>query len=59
MAQYLLDTDICIELIKHNDRVLDKFEAIGADHCFVTEIYVVGKIQGLVPRFEMNMKEPE
>jgi S-adenosylmethionine synthetase len=38
---------------------LDKVEAIGADHCFVTEIYVVGKIQGLAPRFEMNMKEPE
>ena len=26
MAQYLLDTDVCIELIKHNERVLDKVE---------------------------------
>ena len=69
MAQYLLDTDICIELIKHNERVLDKVEAIGADHCFVTEItiadavhivnYVVGKISALAPRFERILPEPE
>ena len=31
MAQYLLDTDVCIELIKHNERVLDKVEIVGAD----------------------------
>ena len=46
MAQYLLDTDICIELIKHNDRVLDKVEAIGADHCFVTEITIAELFYG-------------
>ena len=46
MAQYLLDTDICIELIKHNERVLDKVEAIGADHCFVTEITIAELFYG-------------
>ena len=46
MAQYLLDTDVCIELIKHNERVLDKVEAIGADHCFVTEITIAELFYG-------------
>ena len=46
MAQYLLDTDVCIELIKQNERVLDKVEAIGADHCFVTEITIAELFYG-------------
>ena len=46
MAQYLLDTDVCIELIKHNERVLDKVEAIGADHCFITEITIAELFYG-------------
>lgn len=46
MAQYLLDTDICIEIIKHNERVLDKIEAIGAEHCFVTEITIAELFYG-------------
>lgn len=40
MTQYLLDTDICIELIKHNEKVLDKIEAVGVENCFVTEITI-------------------
>ena len=46
MAQYLLDTDVCIELIKHNERVLDKVEIVGADHCFVTEITIAELFYG-------------
>ena len=46
MAQYLLDTDVCIELIKHNERVLDKVETVGADHCFVTEITIAELFYG-------------
>ena len=46
MAQYLLDTDVCIELIKHNERVLDKVEAVGADHCFVTEVTIAELFYG-------------
>ena len=40
MKQYLLDTDICIELIKHNECVLEKVEAIGPENCFVTDITI-------------------
>ena len=46
MAQYLLDTDVCIELIKHNECVLDKVEIVGADHCFVTEITIAELFYG-------------
>lgn len=46
MAQYILDTDVCIELIKHNEHVLDKVEAVGADHCFVTEITIAELFYG-------------
>lgn len=28
MAQYLLDTDVCIEIIKQNERVLGKVEPV-------------------------------
>lgn len=40
MAQYLLDTDVCIEIIRQNERVLGKVEAVGEDNCFVTDITI-------------------
>ncbi|MBQ8050197.1 MAG: PIN domain-containing protein [Bacteroidaceae bacterium] len=40
MAGYLLDTDICIEIFKHNEKVLDRIDAVGQEHCFVTEITI-------------------
>lgn len=46
MAQYLLDTDVCIELIKHNERVLDKVEAVGTENCFITEITIAELFYG-------------
>lgn len=46
MAQYLLDTDICIELIKQNGRVLDKVEAVGEENCYVTEITIAELFYG-------------
>ena len=46
MAQYLLDTDVCIELIKHYECVLDKVETVGADHCFVTEVTIAELFYG-------------
>lgn len=36
----MLDTDICIEIIKHNERVLEKVENVGVENCFVTDITV-------------------
>ena len=46
MKQYLLDTDICIEIIKHNVRVLDKIESVGEDNCYVTDITVAELFYG-------------
>lgn len=46
MAQYLLDTDICIELFKHNECVLEKIETVGTDNCFVTEITIAELFYG-------------
>lgn len=46
MAQYLLDTDVCIELLKQNERVLSKVEAVGAENCFVTEITIAELFYG-------------
>ena len=46
MKQYLLDTDVCIELIKHNESVLDKVEAIGDENCFVTDITIAELFYG-------------
>lgn len=40
MTQYLLDTDVCIELFKHNEKVLDAVERAGAENCFITEITI-------------------
>ena len=46
MNQYLLDTDVCIELIRHNEKVLNKIEQVGADNCFVTEITIAELFYG-------------
>lgn len=46
MRRYLLDTDVCIEIIKHNERVLDKVEAVGEENCFVTDITVAELFYG-------------
>lgn len=46
MAQYLLDTDVCIEIIKQNERVLGKVEAVGEENCFVTDITIAELFYG-------------
>ena len=46
MKQYLLDTDVCIEILKHNERVLDEVEAVGEENCFVTAITVAELFYG-------------
>ena len=40
MAQYLLDTDVCIELFRHNSSVVEMIESVGRANCFVTEITI-------------------
>ncbi|MBP3843277.1 MAG: PIN domain-containing protein [Prevotella sp.] len=46
MKQYLLDTDVCIEILKHNGRVLDKVERAGAENCFVTDMTIAELFYG-------------
>ncbi|MEQ8703085.1 MAG: PIN domain-containing protein [Phaeodactylibacter sp.] len=40
MAQYLLDTDICIAFLKGKNNLLEKAEKVGFDNCFVSEITI-------------------
>ena len=46
MAQYLLDTDICVELFRHNERVIKKIEAAGKESCFISEITIAELFYG-------------
>ena len=46
MAKYLLDTDTCIELFKHNSKVLDKILEVGQENCFVSEITIAELFYG-------------
>ena len=46
MAKYILDTDTCIELFKHNNKVLDKIDMVGRQNCFVTEITIAELFYG-------------
>lgn len=46
MNQYLLDTDICIEIIKHNNKVLDRVRAVGEENCFVTDVTIAELFYG-------------
>ena len=46
MAQYLLDTDICVELFRHNELVIKKIETVGRRSCFVSEITIAELFYG-------------
>lgn len=46
MAKYLLDTNICISLIKNRYGIRNKVERIGADNCFVSEITIAELFYG-------------
>ncbi len=41
MSQYLLDTNICIEILRGNEVVEDKILSTGLDDCFISEITVI------------------
>ncbi len=40
MKKYLLDTNICIYLLKNQFRLSEQIAAIGDSHCFLSEITV-------------------
>ena len=46
MAKYLLDTDICISLIKNRYGIRNKVECIGAENCAVSEITIAELFYG-------------
>ena len=46
MKQYLLDTDVCIELFRHNEKVIKKIEKVGKENCFVSEITIAELFYG-------------
>lgn len=46
MTKYLLDTNICISLIKNRYEIRNKVERIGADNCFVSEITIAELFYG-------------
>lgn len=46
MAKYLLDTDTCIELFRHNSKVLDKILEVGQENCYVSEITIAELFYG-------------
>lgn len=40
MAKYLLDTDICIFLLKGKFGLKEKIQEVGIDNCFISEITI-------------------
>ena len=46
MAKYMLDTDTCIELFKHNSKVLGKILEVGQENCFISEITIAELFYG-------------
>ena len=46
--KYLLDTNICIELLHGRYHISDKIEEIGIEHCVLSEITIAELIMGLI-----------
>lgn len=46
MDNYLLDTDVCIELFRGNERVISHIESVGRKRCFVSEITIAELFYG-------------
>lgn len=40
MKTYLLDTSICISLIRHDAYVISKIHEVGQDNCYVSEMTI-------------------
>ncbi len=46
MGQFLLDTDICIFLLKNKHGIKEKITSYGIDNCFISEITVAELLYG-------------
>lgn len=59
MKTYLLDTDICIFLLKNKYQLKEKIKQIGINNCFISEITIAELTFGAYhsSRFEQHIKE--
>ena len=59
MDKYLLDTDICIHLLKGKYNLKNKVESIGIENCFISEIIIAELTYGAFnsTNFEKHIKE--
>jgi len=46
--QYLLDTNVIIEVLRNNDEMIRKIESIGINNCYISEITIAELIYGAV-----------
>ena len=46
MTKYLLDTNVCIALFKHDQNVIDKILSIGNKSCHISEITIAELLYG-------------
>jgi len=59
METFLLDTDICIFLLKNKYSLKEKIEEVGISNCFISEITIAELTYGAYnsSRFEQHIKE--
>lgn len=57
--QYLLDTDIIIELLRRNINVIEKIKQVGRKNCFISEITIAELYFGAVKsgHYEQKVKD--
>ncbi len=44
--KYLLDTNICVYLLRGNQDVVKKIESVGWDNCYISEMTVAELVYG-------------
>jgi len=61
MAAYLLDTDICIFLLKDKYKIKEKIQSVGIGNCFLSEITLAELIYGAHKsnQYEKHKREAE
>ena len=61
--QYLLDTNVIIEVLRGNNAIITKIEDVGLNNCFISEITIAellyGAVRGNNPRNFLDVKRIE
>lgn len=59
MAQYLLDTDIIIEVLRKNAKVIEKIKQVKFSNCFISEITIAELYFGAAKsnRYEQQIQD--